>query len=109
MKFQYSLSSEALESIEQQQIWLEENAGDELADFWMISLKAALEGLALQPERNGFAPENGDWPGEVEIRQKCFRPWRGEPGWRVLYTVDEGARMVTIFQVRHERMPWVEE
>jgi plasmid stabilization system protein ParE len=109
MKFQYSLSSEAFESIEKQQTWLEENAGDELADFWMVSLKAALEGLALHPEKNGFAPENADWQMEVKIRQKRFRPWKGKPGWRVLYSVDEAAAMVTILQVRHESMPWVEE
>lgn len=108
MSFRYSLAPEALASVERQMIWLEETAGDHLADFWIQALKVSLDQLSSHPERNGFAPENGKiFPG-VEIRQKRFRPWKEKPGWRVLYMVDELGAIVTILQIRHERQPWVE-
>ena len=108
MKFCYIIAPEALDSVERQMVWLEETAGDQLADFWMEALKASLAQLTSHPERNGFAPENGKIFRGVEIRQKRFRPWKGKPGWRVLYLVDEIEAIVTILQIRHERQPWAE-
>lgn len=107
MKYNLLLSSEALVSIERQMIWFEETEGNErLADQWMALLRPTLEKISDNPERNGFAPENGRWRPEVSVRQKRFRPWKGKPGWRILYTSRESDLSVTILQIRHERRPW---
>lgn len=108
MKYGLHLSSEALLSIDGQMVWLEESEGNgELADRWMALLRLTLEKISENPERNGFAPENGRWKPEVAIRQKRFRPWKGKPGWRVLYTSDQTELTVTVLQIRHERRPWL--
>lgn len=82
--------------------------GELLSEKWANEFDNVLESLTSHPERNGFAPENGLIFRGVEIRQKRFRPWKGKPGWRVLYLVDEIEAIVTILQIRHERQPWVE-
>lgn len=109
MSFQYVLDDAALVSIREQLVWLEEKAGNEIADLWMDSLEQCLDGLTTHPGRNGFATENGRIVPGVEVRQKRFRPWKGKPGWRVLYVIDEPGSVVTILQVRSERQPWVED
>lgn len=109
MSFRCVLSEEALQSIEEQAIWLEENAGDEVADHWQDCLRKCLRQIAEYPLRNGFAPENERSLFGVEIRQRRLRPWKGKPGWRVLFLADVTLGKVIILQVRHERRPWVEE
>ncbi len=42
---------------------------------------------------------------EFELRQMLFRPWKSGVGWRVLYTIDEKQKLVTVLQIRHERHP----
>jgi plasmid stabilization system protein ParE len=108
MNFCFFLDDAARLSIREELIWLEEKLGDESADFWIEALEKCLDALTSHPERNGFAPENGKIFRGVKIRQKRFRPWKGKPGWRVLYMVDELEAIVTILQIRHERQPWVE-
>ena len=101
-------SSEALLSIEEQMIWFEENEeNDELADRWLALLRPNLSKISENPERHGFAPENGRWKSEVIIRQKRFRPWKSKPGWRILYTRDQSQGTVTVLQIRHEKRPWL--
>ena len=98
-------------SIDEQIDWLFSNPGGDgkrLSEKWSDEFDIVLESLAFHPERNGFAPENGKIFHGVEIRQKRFRPWKGKPGWRVLYMVDDNEGVVTILQIRHERQPWVE-
>jgi plasmid stabilization system protein ParE len=109
MRYRYVLDDEALISIEAQLIWLEETVGDDLADFWMEALRNSLDQLTAHPNRNGFAPENGRWFPDVEIRQKRLRPWKPKPGWRVLFMVNDREAIVTILQIRHERQPWMGE
>lgn len=111
MSYRWELAAEATRSIEQQMIWYEadeKRGGIELADRWLAKLEPALEKLAAAPSRFGFAPENGRWLPQVELRQMLFRPWKSGSGWRVLYTMDEGRKLVTILQIRHKRRRWLE-
>jgi mRNA-degrading endonuclease RelE of RelBE toxin-antitoxin system len=109
MSFHFNLDEAARLSIREELVWLEEKLGDEIADFWLESLEKCLDEITAHPERHGFAPENGRLISGAEVRQKRFRPWKGKPGWRVLYMIDENARIVTILQVRSERQAWVED
>jgi hypothetical protein len=65
--------------------------------------------LAVVPEQYGMAPENGKWLPHLAIRQMLFRPWKSGVGWRLLYTVDEAAKKVTVLQIRHEHRRWMFE
>jgi len=110
-RYLIEIPPKAERSIDEQIDWLFSNPrgdGERLSEKWSDEFDKVIESLTSHPERNGFAPENGKiFPG-VEIRQKRFRPWKGKPGWRVLYMVDELEAIVTILQIRHERQPWVE-
>ncbi len=79
--------------------------GEALARRWFEQLHMALASLATAPTRHPFAPENGEWMPHLEIRQMLFRPWKSGAGWRVLYTIDEKQKLVTVLQIRHERRP----
>ena len=106
------ISKEAEHCIEEQLQWYEAVAtdgGGELADRWMNMLEAALEALGQDPERHGFAPENGRWMPEISIRQMRFKPWKTPSVWRVLYLIDDKARQVAVLQVRHEKRPLLVE
>jgi plasmid stabilization system protein ParE len=112
MNYELRLSSEAERCIEDQLQWYEadaSNGGAELADRWLDLLEAALDILSGQPERHGFAPENGRWMPEISIRQMRFKPWKTPSAWRILYVIDEKARRVTVLQVRHEKRPLLAE
>ena len=80
-----------------------------MACRWNSGLQTALEKMAQAPHRCGFAPENGKWLPEYEIRQMLFRPWKSGIGWRVLYSIDEEQKLVTVLQVRHEHRRWMFE
>jgi len=106
--YELRISSEAERCIEDQILWYEaeaESGGAELADLWMDLLETALNALARNPERHGFAPENGRWMSGVPIRQMRFKPWKTPSAWRVLYAIDEKARLVTVLQIRHGKRP----
>ena len=106
--YELRISEEAEHCIEEQLQWYEAaetDGGGEHADRWMNLLEAALEGLGQQPERHGFAPENGRWRSEISIRQMRFKPWKTPSAWRVLYVIDDKAKQVTVLQVRHEKRP----
>lgn len=87
----------------------EKHGGDELALRWFDLLHRALATLSINPQRHGFAPENGKWMQQYEIRQVLFRPWKSGVGWRVIYTIDEAQKLVTILQIRHEHRRWLFE
>jgi plasmid stabilization system protein ParE len=87
----------------------ETRGGEALASRWFDLLHAAPAGLADAPHRHALAPENGLWMRRYEIRQMLFRPWKSGVGWRVLYTIDEDKKLVTILQIRHERQRWLFE
>lgn len=112
MSYGWELSSEARFSVEQQVAWHEadeRHAGPELAERWLELLEPALEKLAENPKRHGLAPESGKWHPELELRQLLFRPWKKGAGWRVLYTIDEKEKRVTVLQIRHEHRRWLFE
>ena len=112
MSFQWSLADTGEHDIDRQMIWYESDeshGGAELANRWSDLLQSALEKLALAPQRHGFAPENGKWMQQYEIRQMLFRPWKSGAGWRVIYTIDEARKLVTILQIRHEHRRWLFE
>jgi plasmid stabilization system protein ParE len=85
----------------------ETHGGEALALRWFELLNKALATLSLNPSRYAFAPENGQWMTGLVIRQMLFRPWKSGVGWRVLYTLDESARLVTVLQIRHEHRRWM--
>ena len=108
MDYELWLSLEAERCIEDQLQWYEadeKNGGVELADRWLDLLEAALAMLSRHPEQHGFAPENGRWIPGISIRQMRFKPWKTPSAWRVLYVIDDEARLVTVLQVRHEKRP----
>jgi plasmid stabilization system protein ParE len=112
MKYRWELSDEAKAAVERQVAWYESDerhGGDELAERWVTALEPELEKLAAEPRRYGMAPENGRWNPIVEIRQMLFRPWKSGVGWRILYTIDEAKRLVTILQIHHEHRRWLFE
>lgn len=112
MSYLWNLAVAASRNIEQQMIWYEADearGGAELANRWNALLGQALVKLAEAPCRHPFAPENGRWMRQHEVRQMRFRPWRSGVGWRVLYTVDEERKLVTVLQVRHEHRRWLHE
>jgi plasmid stabilization system protein ParE len=111
MDHELRISAEAERCIEEQLQWYEAdeaNGGAELADRWLDLLTAALESLARNPERHGFAPENGRWMPDIAIRQLRFKPWKGASAWRILYAIDAPVRRVTVLQIRHEKRPLLE-
>jgi mRNA-degrading endonuclease RelE of RelBE toxin-antitoxin system len=81
----------------------ERRGGEALAKRWFARLHEALATLANAPTRHPFAPENGKWTPQLKIRQMLFRPWKSGAGWRVLFTIDEKQKLVTVLQIRHER------
>lgn len=108
MNHQLLISAEAERCIEDQLQWYESdevNGGAELADRWIDLLEVALMALSQHPERHGFAPESGRWMPGIAIRQVRFKPWKSASVWRILYTIDEPARCVTVLQIRHEKRP----
>ena len=80
----------------------ERHGGETLAERWFDALHVALAGLSSRPTSHRLAPENDQWLPELEIRQILFRPWKSGVGWRVLYTIDERKKLVTVLQIRHE-------
>ena len=112
MSYQWSLSPEAEEAIFRQMQWYLLEVGDggaELASRWSKGLETTLEKFAENPHRYGFAPENGDWLPDLQIRQMLFRPWKSGIGWRVLYVMNEREKLVTVVQVRHEHRRWMHD
>ncbi|MFN0076348.1 MAG: type II toxin-antitoxin system RelE family toxin [Prosthecobacter sp.] len=112
MSFLWSLADTGEDDIDRQMIWYESDeshGGAVLANRWSDLLRLALDKLALSPHRHGFAPESGKWMPQYEIRQMLFRPWKTGVGWRVLYTIDEARKLVTILQIRHEHRRWLFE
>jgi mRNA-degrading endonuclease RelE of RelBE toxin-antitoxin system len=112
MSYRWSIADPAVATIQSQLEWYladERNGGTDLAERWMSRLQTALEKLALRPYSHGMAPENGRWLETVELRQMQFRPWRTGVGWRVIYTIDEGDKLVTILQIRHEHRRYLHE
>lgn len=110
MSYELLFSSEAERCIQEQLRWYEadeERGGEELADRWLERLVTAMDGLAEQPLRHGFAPENSRWMAHLEIRQLRFRPWKTLSAWRVLYVIDEAKEVVTVLQIRHASRPFL--
>lgn len=87
----------------------EQRGGESLGRRWFDLLHRALATLGGNPTRHGFARENSQWMPHLQIRQMLFRPWKSGAGWRVLYTIDERKKLVTILQIRHEHRPWLSE
>jgi len=109
VSYQLHFSSEAERCIEEQLEWYDRETDHEQGDRWLAQLEAALERLSGNPERYGFAPENGLWRPELELRQMPFQPWKTKSAWRVLYVIDESSEVVTVIQIRHSRRPWLSE
>ncbi|MES2477101.1 MAG: type II toxin-antitoxin system RelE/ParE family toxin [Verrucomicrobiota bacterium] len=112
MEYQLRISTEAEHCIEDQLLWYEAeqaHGGVELSERWLDLLEAALEGLTEHPERHGFAPENGRWMPAISIRQLRFKPWKTPSAWRILYAIDDEAKLVTVLQIRHKKRPLLED
>lgn len=108
MSYRVTFLAEAEQGIEDQIAWYEgdeRHGGVELADRWLTKLQQAIRELESRPERFGFAPENGRWQPQLELRQMPFKPWKKKAGWRVLFVIDEENSIVTVVQIRHERRP----
>lgn len=112
MSYRVAFLAEAERCIEDQIAWYEEDDkhdGSELADRWLTKLQRSIVELEVRPERFGFAPENGRWQPQLELRQMPFKPWKRKTGWRILFVIDDEESIVTIVQIRHERRPLLGE
>lgn len=112
MAYCITFLKEAEACIEEQLNWYmkeDPHGGSELAERWMDELQQSFRILKTRPERFGYAPENGKWHSQVEVRQMPFKPWKGKRGWRVLFTIDEEAKIVTVLQIRHTHRPFLHE
>jgi hypothetical protein len=101
---------EAEDCIKEQLQWYtedESHGGTELAEKWLDALQQSLKDLETRPTRFGYAAENGKWHPQIELRQMPFEPWKRKHGWRVLFSIDEEAKVVTILQIRHEHRPFL--
>lgn len=106
MTYVLSAAEDAKQSIKEQVDWYKQSEDrKELGEEWLKRFRNALETLKANPLKFGFAPENGQWRVEDEIRQYLFRPWKSKSTWRVLYSVDQKAGTVTLVQVRHSSRP----
>ena len=106
MIYRVRLAASGHQCVDAQLAWYrsdEKHGGEPLAKRWFDALHLALAGLSSRPTSHGLAPENEQCLPEFQIRQMLFRPWKSRVGWRVLYTIDERKKMVTVLQVRHER------
>lgn len=111
MSYALTISPTAGKNIRDQRLWYESEIddGEPLANRWTRELDEALEELRQHPERHGLAAENGKWHPEIQIRRMLFRPWKGKPGWRVLFAIDATLKVVSVLQVRHESRPLIHE
>ena len=112
MNYRVQASESGKSSVDEQLKWYradESHGGDDLAERWFNALHAALAKLATRPTSHGFAPENGEWLPENEIRQMLFRPWKSGVGWRELFPIGAGQKLGTVLQARHEHRRWVFE
>ncbi len=106
MSCKLRISSEAEACLKEQIQWYksdEKHGGAELASRWLALIEVAMIEICKGPKKHGFAPENGRWNPDLNIRQMRFKPWKTKSVWRVLYVLDETSGIVTILQVRHER------
>lgn len=59
-------------------------------------------------QRNGHDAANLSF-ATISIRQIRFKPWKAPSAWRILYVIDDSARLVTVLQIRHEKRPLLPE
>jgi len=107
MSYELTLADQARQHIREQRLWYRTNLedGDALARRWTHELDSALHDLCLHPERHGYAaPQDQVEPGLL-LRRMLFRPWKGGRGWKVVFAIDEEARIVTVLYIRHESRP----
>ena len=112
MSYRLELSPESLRQIEKQQIWYEADplrGGAEIAARWLDGLELETQSILTNPQRYPFAPENGKWMKKHVIRQCVYRPWKTKSGWRLLYTINESKKLVTILDIRHESRRWLHD
>lgn len=81
--------------------WLLDRS-NQAAENWIIGLESAVDGLKVNPERYGFAPENSSH--DIEIRQVLYGKRRGQ--YRVLFTID--VNRVVVLDVRHASRLWAD-
>lgn len=105
MNWELRISSEAEACLKEQKQWYEsdeKHGGADLANRWLALIEVAMLELCKRPKKHGFAPENGRWNPELNIRQMRFKPWKTKSVWRVLYVLDETSGIITVLQARHE-------
>ena len=112
MGYRVTFLAEAEQCIVDQIAWYEEdeiNGGAELADRWPTKLEQSIFEFESRPERFGFAPENGRWEPQLELRQMPFMPWKKKTAWRILFVINKEESIVTIVQIRHDLRPLLGE
>ena len=105
MSYEVQVSDLARKGIEAQLDWYSQETSEEHGDAWLEKLEMALTKLEKHPEQHDFAPENGRWRPELELRQLNFQPWKKKSVWRVLFVIEEASKVVSVIQIRHSRRP----
>ncbi len=105
MRYTLLISAKARQHVRDQRAWYHTHLedGSALAARWTRLLEQALEKLREQPSRHSPAASHEQIDPRVLVRRMLFRPWQSGKGWRVLFTIDERERSVTVLQIRHER------
>jgi plasmid stabilization system protein ParE len=107
MNYELALATQARRHIREQRSWYRLNLedGESLARRWTRELELALNGLCSQPGRHPPAHAKDQVQPDLVLRRMLFRPWKNGRGWKVIFAIDEVARIVTVLYIRHESRP----
>jgi plasmid stabilization system protein ParE len=112
MTFKLHISGAGKQDIRSQQRWYESDplrGGSDLAERWLEGLSEEMGMLLQHPEKFPFAPDNGRWKPHLKLRQMVYRPWKGKPGWRVLYVILNKTQQISVVHIRHESRRWLHD
>jgi plasmid stabilization system protein ParE len=100
MKYQVEILPQALGDIELAYRWMADVLGAPAAEDWYDELMAAVQSLALFPNRCPIAPEAVEF--EVSLRQLLVGKAKR---YRVMFVVEQGT--VFVLYVRHTSRAWL--
>ncbi len=96
MKYRVRIHSSAAEDLRAAYRWVNERAPS-IAPRWFNGLFAVIDTLERYPRRAPLAPEAEHFGQEIRHLLYGKRRWK----YRILFTIDDDARIVHVFHLRH--------
>lgn len=96
MVYRVKITRAAINDADEAYTWIAKESVDRAAN-WLDGLFDAVSGLAVFPERCQAAAETADMP--IEVRQLLYGKRMNV--YRILFSIDEGSRTVTVLRIRH--------